>query len=136
MIQAPPEAGAFDVWDPANISPLVAYLASADCAFNGETFFVQGGAVRVVKSWEFGEGVERNERWTVDALGAALGAPRSRTGVASAQRRGSVAQTDDSSLERVFGSTKPLSTRMRAESNRWMVCASTLTCQCEHMSTV
>jgi NAD(P)-dependent dehydrogenase (short-subunit alcohol dehydrogenase family) len=72
MIQAPPEAGAFDVWDPANISPLVAYLASADCAFNGETFFVQGGAVRVVKSWEFGEGVERNERWTVDALSAAL----------------------------------------------------------------
>ena len=72
MIQAPPEAGAFDVWDPANISPLAAYLASADCAFNGETFFVQGGAVRVVKSWEFGEGVERNERWTVDSLRAAL----------------------------------------------------------------
>jgi NAD(P)-dependent dehydrogenase (short-subunit alcohol dehydrogenase family) len=72
MIQAPPEAGAFDVWDPANISPLVAYLASADCAFNGETFFVQGGAVRIVKSWEFGEVVERDGRWTVDALGAAL----------------------------------------------------------------
>ena len=29
MIQAPEEAGAFDVWDPANISPLVAYLATA-----------------------------------------------------------------------------------------------------------
>ena len=72
MIQAPPEAGAFDVWDPANISPLVAYLASDDCAVNGETFFVQGGSVRIVKSWEFGEVVERNDRWTVDALGAAL----------------------------------------------------------------
>ena len=71
MIQAP-EAGTFDVWDPANISPLVAYLASADCAFNGATFFVQGGAVRIVKSWEFGEGVEQNERWSVSSLAEAL----------------------------------------------------------------
>jgi NAD(P)-dependent dehydrogenase (short-subunit alcohol dehydrogenase family) len=73
MIQAPPEPGTFDVWDPANISPLVGYLATADCPFNGETFFVQGGAVRMVRSWEFGEGVEQNDRWTVDGLGAALG---------------------------------------------------------------
>jgi NAD(P)-dependent dehydrogenase (short-subunit alcohol dehydrogenase family) len=71
MIQAP-EAGTFDVWDPANVSPLVAYLASADCAFNGATFFVQGGAVRLVKSWEFGDGVEQNERWSVSALTEAL----------------------------------------------------------------
>ena len=69
MIKAPAEAGAFDVWDPANISPLVAYLATADCAFNGETFFVQGGTVRIVKSWEFGDGVEQNERWSVGAPG-------------------------------------------------------------------
>src|SRR5688572_4679937 len=40
--------GAFDQWDPKNVSPLVCYLASADCAFNGETFFVQGGTVRRV----------------------------------------------------------------------------------------
>src|SRR6478672_2220567 len=64
MIQAPDDSGAFDVWDPANISPLVAYLATADCAFNGVTFFVQGGAVRIVKSWEFGDGVEQNARWS------------------------------------------------------------------------
>ena len=72
MIQAPADSGAFDVWDPANISPLVAYLATADCAFNGVTFFVQGGAVRIVKSWEFGDGVEQNERWSVGALAEAL----------------------------------------------------------------
>ena len=72
MIQAPDDSGAFDVWDPANISPLVAYLATADCAFNGVTFFVQGGAVRIVKSWEFGDGVEQNERWSVGALAEAL----------------------------------------------------------------
>jgi NAD(P)-dependent dehydrogenase (short-subunit alcohol dehydrogenase family) len=72
MIQAPADGGTFDVWDPANISPLVAYLAAADCAFNGATFFVQGGAVRIVKSWEFGDGVEQNQRWSVGALAEAL----------------------------------------------------------------
>jgi NAD(P)-dependent dehydrogenase (short-subunit alcohol dehydrogenase family) len=72
MIQAPADSGAFDVWDPANISALVAYLATADCAFNGVTFFVQGGAVRIVKSWEFGDGVEQNQRWSVGALAEAL----------------------------------------------------------------
>ena len=59
------------MWDPANISPLVAYLASADCAFNGETFFVQGGAVRIVKTWEFGDGVEQQR-----ALDGRLASPR------------------------------------------------------------
>jgi NAD(P)-dependent dehydrogenase (short-subunit alcohol dehydrogenase family) len=72
MIQAPADSGMFDVWDPANISPVVAYLAAADCAFNGATFFVQGGTVRIVKSWEFGDGVEQNARWTVGALAEAL----------------------------------------------------------------
>lgn len=67
-----PKDGAFDEWDPANISPLVAYLATADCAFSGETFFVQGGAVKRVKSWEMGETVEQHERWTVAGLAAAL----------------------------------------------------------------
>jgi NAD(P)-dependent dehydrogenase (short-subunit alcohol dehydrogenase family) len=64
--------GAFDDWDPANVSPLVAYLSSAGCAFTGETFFVQGGVVKRVKSWEMAETVERKETWTVEALGAAL----------------------------------------------------------------
>jgi NAD(P)-dependent dehydrogenase (short-subunit alcohol dehydrogenase family) len=64
--------GAFDEWDPKNVSPLVCYLASADCAFNGETFFVQGGTVRRVKSWEMAETVEQQDTWTVAALGEAL----------------------------------------------------------------
>jgi NAD(P)-dependent dehydrogenase (short-subunit alcohol dehydrogenase family) len=67
-----PQAGAFDVWDPANISPLVAYLASEACVFTGETFLVQGGTVALVDSWSRGVGVERNERWTVPELADAL----------------------------------------------------------------
>jgi NAD(P)-dependent dehydrogenase (short-subunit alcohol dehydrogenase family) len=72
IVKAPDEADQFDIWDPANISPLVAYLASADCAFNGETFFVQGGSVKLVQSWTMGAGVERDDRWTVAELTAAL----------------------------------------------------------------
>ena len=64
--------GAFDDWDPANVSPLVAFLSTADCPFTGETFFVQGGVVKRVKSWEMGETIERHETWTVETLGEAL----------------------------------------------------------------
>ncbi|HRD99829.1 MAG TPA: SDR family oxidoreductase [Ilumatobacteraceae bacterium] len=67
-----PRDGAFDMWDPANISPLVAYLATAECAFTGETFFVQGGRVTRVDSWAMGDTVERDSRWTVSELADAL----------------------------------------------------------------
>jgi NAD(P)-dependent dehydrogenase (short-subunit alcohol dehydrogenase family) len=73
-----PKVGAFDPWDPANISPLVAYLASADCAFTGETFLVQGGSVTMVESWARGAHVERDSKWTVGELADAL-APLSRS---------------------------------------------------------
>lgn len=67
------QGAGFDVWDPANISPLVAYLSSEQCAFSGETFFVQGGVVKRVESWAMAESVEQSERWTVDGLADALG---------------------------------------------------------------
>ncbi|MFZ1489745.1 MAG: SDR family oxidoreductase [Ilumatobacteraceae bacterium] len=67
-----PKEGAFDVWDPGNVSPLVAYLASTDCAFNGETFFVQGGTVTRVQSWTMAETAQHDGRWTVSGLTAAL----------------------------------------------------------------
>jgi NAD(P)-dependent dehydrogenase (short-subunit alcohol dehydrogenase family) len=70
-IMAPRQEG-FDEWDPANVSPLVAYLSTAECVFTGETFFVQGGVVKRVESWAMAETVEQNEIWTVDALAEAL----------------------------------------------------------------
>ena len=73
-----PLEGAFDPWDPANISPLVAYLASAECAFTGETFLVQGGSVTLVESWARGAHVERDSKWTVNELADAL-APLTRS---------------------------------------------------------
>jgi hypothetical protein len=67
-----PREGAFDEWDPANISPLVAYLSTADCAFSGETFFIQGGVVKRVRSWEMADTVEQPAKWSVADLAAAL----------------------------------------------------------------
>lgn len=68
---APPKDG-FDVWDPANVSPLVAYLAAADCPITGRTFFAQGGTIRVIEPWRLGERLERDDRWTIDGLAAEL----------------------------------------------------------------
>jgi NAD(P)-dependent dehydrogenase (short-subunit alcohol dehydrogenase family) len=67
-----PKDGAFDPWDPANISPLVAYLASADCVFNGATFVVQGGNVTLIDSWRRAGSVDRDSRWTVAELADAI----------------------------------------------------------------
>ena len=73
-----PAEGGFDQWDPANISPLVAYLSSAECKFTGETFFVQGGNVTLIESWARGASVDRDSMWSVDELADAL-APLART---------------------------------------------------------
>lgn len=67
-----PKAEGFDEWDPANVSPLVAYLSTADCPFSGETFFVQGGVVKRVRSWSMAETVERPAMWTVSELATEL----------------------------------------------------------------
>jgi NAD(P)-dependent dehydrogenase (short-subunit alcohol dehydrogenase family) len=72
IVKAPEDGGSFDIWDPANVAPLVAYLASADCPFTGETFFVQGGKVQRVQTWAFAEAVEQNDRWTVAGLTEAM----------------------------------------------------------------
>jgi NAD(P)-dependent dehydrogenase (short-subunit alcohol dehydrogenase family) len=66
-VVAAPKDG-FDLWDPANVSPLVAYLATADCEVTGRTFYVQGGTVRVMEPWSFGERLERDGRWSIEEL--------------------------------------------------------------------
>jgi NAD(P)-dependent dehydrogenase (short-subunit alcohol dehydrogenase family) len=68
IIKAPDEPGRFDIWDPANVSPLVGWLATEDCPANGRIFYVQGGAVKLMTGWTMAEGVERDDRWTIDQL--------------------------------------------------------------------
>lgn len=67
-----PKDGVFDEWDPANVSPLAAYLSTEGCRFSGETFFAQGGVVKRVRSWEMGDTVEQPAKWSVAELAGAL----------------------------------------------------------------
>ncbi len=68
IVQPPAEPGAFDLWDPANISPLVAYLATEECPLSGKVFFVQGGKVQHFQPWTLTESVDRDARWTIEDL--------------------------------------------------------------------
>lgn len=68
IVKAPADQSQFDVWDPANVSPLVAYLATESCPLTGRVFFVQGGTVRNFQSWTMTEAIDRPSRWTVQEL--------------------------------------------------------------------
>src|SRR5579884_2490904 len=72
IVKAPSDPGRFDVWNPANVSPLVAYLATADCPINGQVFFVQGGVVRLFQPWTMTATLQREDRWTVAELARSL----------------------------------------------------------------
>jgi 3-oxoacyl-[acyl-carrier protein] reductase len=69
-----PEAG-FDVFNPANVAPLVGYLASARAAqISGEVFVVWGGRVNVVQRPRLDVFYDNPEGgpWTEEALHASL----------------------------------------------------------------
>ncbi|MHB8219522.1 MAG: SDR family oxidoreductase [Acidimicrobiales bacterium] len=68
IVRAPSDEAQFDVWDPANVSPLVAYLATRDCPATGRVFFVQGGTIRSFENWKMTDTLEKSARWTVAEL--------------------------------------------------------------------
>jgi NAD(P)-dependent dehydrogenase (short-subunit alcohol dehydrogenase family) len=68
VIAAPEDPGRFDVWDAANVSPLVAYLSTEDCPANGRVFYVQGGTVQTFQNWTRTDRIDRPDRWTVEDL--------------------------------------------------------------------
>ena len=72
IVKAPNDPAAFDVWNPANVSPLVAYLATADCPMTGQVFFVQGGQVRLFQPWTMTTTIDKHDRWTVAELAEAM----------------------------------------------------------------
>ena len=73
-----PDDGSFDQWSPANVSPFVAYLSTADCTITGETFVVRGGVVQRVQTWTLAEAIEQDDRWTVASWRDAAGELSSR----------------------------------------------------------
>ena len=68
---APPADGGFDEWDPDNIGPVVAWLASdAAAGVTGQVFVVFGGRIHLFEGWTMVSEIEQGERWTVDAIAA------------------------------------------------------------------
>jgi len=67
-----PDSG-FDPNDPANISPLVVWLGSAESRdVTGRVFEVEGGMISVADGWQHGPRVDRGARWEPTAVGAAV----------------------------------------------------------------
>ena len=69
----PPDDGKFDVWDPANVAPFVAYLATEGCDITGEAFLLQGGIVQRFQPWTLAQKIDKGDRWEVSELGAQVG---------------------------------------------------------------
>jgi NAD(P)-dependent dehydrogenase (short-subunit alcohol dehydrogenase family) len=65
----PKSEGGFDAMDPANISPVVVALATDEAQnITGQTLFVYGGAVNVLKPWDTSVLIQSDEKWDADAL--------------------------------------------------------------------
>jgi NAD(P)-dependent dehydrogenase (short-subunit alcohol dehydrogenase family) len=67
-----PESG-FDEMDPANVSPLVVWLASEAAGdVTGRCFEVGGGKLSVADGWRSGPSIDRGARWEPAEVGDAV----------------------------------------------------------------
>ena len=67
-----PESG-FDPMDPANVSPLVVWLASADSGdVTGRVFEVEGGVISPADGWQHGPREDSGNRRQTDEVGEAV----------------------------------------------------------------
>jgi NAD(P)-dependent dehydrogenase (short-subunit alcohol dehydrogenase family) len=68
-MMARPDDG-FDAMDPANVSPLVVWLGSAESRdVTGRVFEVEGGMVSVADGWHHGPRRDKGDRWEPAELG-------------------------------------------------------------------
>jgi NAD(P)-dependent dehydrogenase (short-subunit alcohol dehydrogenase family) len=71
-LMAEPEEGEVDLFSPANISPLVAYLATEKCPTTGKVYAVQGGAISALSGWHDADTIETDGQWLIDDIAARL----------------------------------------------------------------
>jgi NAD(P)-dependent dehydrogenase (short-subunit alcohol dehydrogenase family) len=71
-LMAEPDEGELDLFSPANISPLVAYLATEKCPITGKVYAVQGGAISALAGWHDVETIETDGAWKIDDIAARL----------------------------------------------------------------
>ncbi len=68
-----PEDGSFDYYDPANVSPLVVWLGSAQSAHvTGRVFEVEGGKISIADGWRTGSVQDKKSRWEPKEIGDAV----------------------------------------------------------------
>jgi len=67
------DATGHDLFDPSNISPLVAYLAREDCALTGQVYAVQGGAIQELAGWSVTRTIETQGPWRIADIAERLG---------------------------------------------------------------
>jgi len=59
----------FDEWDPDNVAPMVAYLASDAAAdISGHVFYVYGGTVTLFRAYSFDTTIQQRARWDPEEL--------------------------------------------------------------------
>ncbi|GJM36951.1 MAG: putative short-chain dehydrogenase/reductase [Acidimicrobiales bacterium] len=75
MVRVPEDPSAFDIYHPGNVAPFVAWLATEACPVTGEVYYVKGGQVGQYSGWEYTTVLERDARWNVAELAAAMAAP-------------------------------------------------------------
>ncbi len=68
-----PEGESFDFFDPANVAPIVVWLASelsAECT--GKVFEAQGGQLSIASGWKTGPVKDKGARWSPAELSAVV----------------------------------------------------------------
>lgn len=66
------EGNTFDRMDPANNSPIVAWLASEDCDVTGRVLEIEGGQICVEEGWRHGPRRGLGRRWEAHEVGDAV----------------------------------------------------------------
>jgi len=73
QMMAKPGANEFDAMAPENVSPLVAWLVSAQSRdVTGRVFEVSGGKISVADGWRTGPEIDKGARWDPAEIGAAV----------------------------------------------------------------
>ncbi len=70
IVAPPTDPDAFDVWHPANVSPVVGWLATEGCPLTGEVLLAQGGTVQRFRPWALDPDAQvvHEARWTIADL--------------------------------------------------------------------
>lgn len=71
---AAPDDGSFDKWDPAHISPLVAWLCTEECPATAQVYWVGGNEIARYLEWTRTDIASTEGRWEFDELDRVVGA--------------------------------------------------------------